>query len=158
MPTARHYCLSFASLAVLSCASVAYGGSHCASDEQSLWSCASGQKVYELCASQDLAQDKGYLQYRAGRIGKIEMSFPAKPVHPRGLFELRLYARNAGFVFHNGGYEYELFDALIGNSHLRIYRGDGKFVRDIACTDSNETFVSTDIINRFTALGLRGSP
>ncbi len=132
----------------------AEGDSHCGPLETSLWSCSSKHKVYELCASRDLGKSTGYLQYRAGRIGKVELTYPPGLIHPRGVFKLHLYARNAGLTFRNERYEYQLFDALIGTSELRVFEVDGKLVRSISCEESNETFTNTQTINLFKEVGL----
>jgi hypothetical protein len=53
--------------------------SHCNPDESSLFSCKlTNGKTVSLCASTDLAPDSGYLQYRFGKLGKVELSLPAK--------------------------------------------------------------------------------
>jgi len=151
----RRIASTIALLAASSVASQVVAGTHCVSPEQSLWSCTSKGKLYELCASHDLTKDRGYLQYRAGRIGSVELVFPTSKLHPRGLFKHQLYARNAALIFRNGDFEYELFDALTGKSELRVYRTSGKLLADISCNESNETFVGTDIIRRFAEIGLR---
>lgn len=132
----------------------AEGRSHCEPQEKSMWSCSVKHKVYELCASQDLGKTTGYLQYRAGRIGKIELVFPQKLQHPQGLFQHKLYARNAALIFRNGRYEYELFDALIGGSELRVREINGKTSHDIFCEERNEIFTDTSIINLFNRVGI----
>jgi hypothetical protein len=139
----------------LTCLSAyAEGKSHCSAREKSIWSCSTKRKTYELCASQDLGKTTGYLQYRAGRIGKIELVYPAGLVHPKGPFLHRLYARNAALIFRSGRYEYELFDALVGGSELRVQEIDGKMSRDIICDERNETFTDTATNNFFKEVGI----
>jgi hypothetical protein len=150
----RHW-LAIALLGAMSVGATAEGASHCVASETSMWSCSSKQKVYELCASKNLGKSTGYLQYRAGRIGKIELSYPRELVHPKGLFHLRHYPRNGGLAFKIGQFEYELFDPLTeGGSQLRVFGVDSKPLRTIHCAESNEALTNTEIITTFTAAGL----
>lgn len=146
---------TLALLASATClATQAEGASHCTSQEKSVWACTAKNKVYELCSSKELTRSSGYLQYRAGRIGKVEFSYPANPVHPRGYFHHVLYARNAAMVFTNGGYEYQLFDALVGGSELNVREINGKKTSYITCAERNETFTETAVINHFKEVGI----
>jgi hypothetical protein len=139
----------------ISSAATASSGSHCNVQEKSLWSCPSKGKVCELCASRDLGKNTGYLQYRAGRVGKIEFAFPKNLQHPRGLFEFHPYARDAGLRFTNGRYEYELFDQLIGGrSEIRISEKSGKFFPSIECDIANESLTDTATFNLFREIGI----
>jgi len=135
-------------------AATAGAASHCIAGERTLWSCSAKGKVYELCASADLSKDSGYIQYRAGRLGRIEFIFPEERRHPRGRFRFRPYARDAGLQFINGQYEYELFDQLIGVSEIRIWRKDGKFLSTISCGSSNEILTDTATFNLFKRVGI----
>ena len=150
-----HY-LVIAACVAMSFTAQAEGASHCSLAERSLWKCSSKQKVYELCASKNLGKSSGYLQYRAGRIGKIELSYPGELVHPRGLFRLQLYARDGGLFFTIGKYEYELFDPLTGpgGSVLHVFKDKSKVVSEIFCAESNEAMTNTDVIQLFKAAGL----
>ena len=149
-------CLVIAACVVISFTARAKNVSHCSAAEMSLWKCSSKQKVYELCASKNLSKSSGYLQYRAGRIGKIELSYPAGLLHPRGLFRLQHYARNGGLKFNIGRYEYELFDPLTGpgGSELRVFKDKSEFVSNIYCAESNEAMTNTGVIELFQAAGL----
>ena len=52
--------------------------SHCTADESVVFSCLlRNAKVVSLCSSRDLAKDAGYLQYRYGPKGRVELEFPA---------------------------------------------------------------------------------
>src|SRR5712691_7480717 len=54
----------------------------CAKDEHIIFSCAVKRtaklpaKIVSLCASRDLDKERGYLQYRFGLPGKVELEFP----------------------------------------------------------------------------------
>src|SRR5258706_2400818 len=50
----------------------------CAKDERLIFSCPvkRAAKIVSVCASKDLTNDHGYLQYRFGVPGKIELAYP----------------------------------------------------------------------------------
>src|SRR5258708_2469424 len=50
----------------------------CARGEQTIFSCAvkRSAKIVSLCASRQLTRERGYLQYRFGLPGKVELEFP----------------------------------------------------------------------------------
>ena len=52
----------------------------CAADERIIFSCTLRQpvKIVSVCAAKDLTNEKGYLQYRFGLPGKVELEFPKK--------------------------------------------------------------------------------
>ena len=50
--------------------------SHCSVDELVVFNCSTGKKTVSVCASQAISTTSGYLQYRFGRIGALEMKIP----------------------------------------------------------------------------------
>jgi hypothetical protein len=69
---------------------------HCTTHEQVVFSCAAGNKVVSVCASDDLGQHNGSLSYRFGPLGRPEISYP-----PPG--ESRNVVRAGRWVFAGGG-------------------------------------------------------
>ena len=61
----------------------------CAADERVIFSCVLRQtaKSVSVCASKDLTNEKGYLQYRFGMPGKIELEFPKDRANTQQQFE-----------------------------------------------------------------------
>lgn len=59
---------------------------HCAENEKIVFSCSVGKKVVSLCASQEYGAAQGWMQYRFGVPGQIEMTYPSQKVHPTGKF------------------------------------------------------------------------
>lgn len=52
---------------------------HCTDDELTVFSCElKNKKTVSVCASNDVSARSGYLQYRFGKIGKVELSVPPK--------------------------------------------------------------------------------
>ena len=77
--------LAFYLLAV--CALPAFGkGTLCERNEINYSTCLSGSRLISLCASRDLDGQNGYMQFRYGKPGKIEISYPDKTQNPRYVF------------------------------------------------------------------------
>jgi hypothetical protein len=64
----------------------------CTKDERIIFSCPVKRpaKIVSVCASKDLTSDRGYLQYRFGLPGKIELEFPQRSDRDAG--EVSLHA------------------------------------------------------------------
>src|SRR5215218_3085492 len=67
----------------------------CNADENIIFSCATRQsgKIASLCSSKDLTKDRGYLQYRFGLRGKIELEFPQNRQQTQQAFKYTHYFR-----------------------------------------------------------------
>lgn len=69
----------------------------CAPAEKSLFSCEIGKKILSICASKELDETKGTLQYRYGTADKLDLAYPEKPEHPKKHFTgNRLYSSAEG--------------------------------------------------------------
>lgn len=84
----------------------------CTSGETAVLACGVGSgKIVSLCARD------GKLQYRFGKAGAHEMTWPAQPETPRGLFFLSTTTYSGGgeerIRFSNGGYDYIVFQRTI---------------------------------------------
>src|SRR5262245_47613245 len=92
----------------------------CASDERIIFSCPLKKpaKVVSLCGSKDLTSDRGYLQYRFGLPGKIELEFPKDRTGTQQKFQYTHYFRAqvdmTEISFTVDGYEYEITDDYNG--------------------------------------------
>jgi hypothetical protein len=87
----------------------------CQANEQTIWSCATVKdKIASVCASKDLAEDKGYVQYRFGVLGKIELEFPKDRKDSQKAFKYSRYTRPLvtmlSLKFENNGVFYEIHD------------------------------------------------
>ena len=87
----------------------------CQSGEQTIWTCATTKnKVASVCASKDLAEDKGYVQYRFGAAGKVELEFPKERKDSAQKFKYSRYTRPLVTMltlkFENEGVVYEIHD------------------------------------------------
>ncbi len=70
--------------------------SHCAPDEENLFSCRIGRKVLSFCAPKttDDLHVPAWIQYRFGRIGSTELVFPATQTSP--IEHFRFTTENGG--------------------------------------------------------------
>ncbi len=92
----------------------------CAKDERIIFSCPVKRpaKIVSVCASKDLASDRGYLQYRFGLPGKVELEYPKDRQGTQQKFKYSHYFRaqvdltEIGFTI--DGYEYSVFDDYNG--------------------------------------------
>src|SRR6185295_13324988 len=92
----------------------------CAKDERVIFSCPVKKpaKIVSVCASKDLTSDRGYLQYRFGLPGKIELEFPKDRKGTQAKFQYTHYFRArvdlTEINFTIEGYEYQVFDTYQG--------------------------------------------
>src|SRR3982074_2248895 len=98
----------------------------CAKDERVIFSCPVKRpaKIVSLCASKDLTSERGYLQYRFGLPGKIELEFPQDRNGTQQKFQYMHYFRaqvdETEISFQINGYEYQIFDTYNGEERPRI--------------------------------------
>jgi len=90
--------------------------SHCSPSERIIYSCQikDSAKVVSLCASKQLNSQSGYLQYRFGRPGRVELEFPKERQNSQEQFRYAHYFRfqvdRTELSFKNNGFEYVLYD------------------------------------------------
>jgi len=95
----------------------------CRADEQIFFACsvARSKKNISLCGSKSLDHRRGYLQYRYGIPGDIELQFPQVRANTQLVFRYAGYSRaqvhRTEISFDNQGYRYTIFD---------YYEGDAK--------------------------------
>ena len=91
-------------------------GSLCEKDEKVVFSCpiTKPAKIVSLCSSKELTKERGYLQYRFGLPGKIELEFPKHREQTQTAFKYSHYFRAqfdlTEISFTQDGHEYALFD------------------------------------------------
>jgi len=92
----------------------------CAKNERLIFSCPVKRpaKIVSVCASKDLTNDRGYLQYRFGLPEKIELEYPKDRKGTQQKFQYTHYFRAqfdmASINFTIDGYEYSVFDDYNG--------------------------------------------
>lgn len=123
----------------------------CKKSEINYSSCRSGARLISLCASSDLSGERGYMQFRYGRPGHLEVAYPDTTQHPRFAFYGKQYTFGDGaeyrLTFKVGDLVYVLFDNTVwptprqdgGIRHgLTIYR-NGKIVKELPCINPTST-------------------
>lgn len=92
----------------------------CAKGERVIFSCPVKKpaKMVSVCASKDLTSDRGYLQYRFGLPGKIELEYPKDRRGTQEKFHYTHYFRAqfdlTAINFTIDGFEYSVFDDYNG--------------------------------------------
>ena len=87
----------------------------CERNEQVILSCsiANSSRVLSICSSKVLTATEGYLQYRFGRIGAIEMTYPATKVETQEKFRWTTNYHadviDSWLTFKSGAYVYSVF-------------------------------------------------
>src|SRR5437588_11481752 len=95
-------------------------GTMCETGERIIFSCPVKRpvKIVSLCASKDLTSERGYLQYRFGLPGQIELEFPKDRKGTQQQFHYTHYFRAqfdlTEITFAINGYEYQVFDDYNG--------------------------------------------
>jgi hypothetical protein len=98
----------------------------CSRDERVIFSCPVKKpaKIVSVCASKDLASDRGYLQYRFGLPGKVELEFPKDRKGTQQKFQYTHYFRArvdlTEINFTIDGYQYQVFDTYQGEEKPAI--------------------------------------
>jgi hypothetical protein len=92
----------------------------CARDERIIFSCPVRKpaKIVSLCASKNLTADGGYLQYRFGLPGRVELEYPKDRTGTQQKFQYTHYFRArvdlTEISFNIDGYEYQITDDYNG--------------------------------------------
>lgn len=119
----------------------------CRVEEQILFTCGlpRSAKVISLCGSKSLDNRRGYLQYRFGKAGAMDLQFPRERANTQMAFRYAHYFRaqvdRTEVTFDNGDYRYVLFDYYEGDtkpaikeSGIRIRRhGSGEKETEMKC-------------------------
>jgi hypothetical protein len=87
----------------------------CARDEKTIWSCETvNRKIVSICGAKRLDKERGYLQYRFGRPGHVELEYPQARQNTQTAFAYFRYTRPLvtylGLRFKINEYDYEVYD------------------------------------------------
>ena len=122
----------------------------CLPEEDTVFSCAAGNKVISVCASKDISTTSGYMQYRFGAINHVEITIPETKEHPKknveaGTFFTANGGRTGHIRFKKGEYGYVVYWAEVrgeysadGTRGWEYYQGvvveyKGKKIANIKC-------------------------
>ena len=131
--------------------------SHCAPDEQVIFSCGirDSSKVLSLCASRQLTKEEGYIQYRFGAVGKSEFGFPPSREGSRVRFSYSHYFRaqadRTEVRFRNGKYEYSVFSDYEGDMRPAINES-GVRISDTSTEEEKTLLCKGKTVNQLALL------
>jgi hypothetical protein len=119
-------------------------GTLCSAEEDIYFSCPlTGGKTVSVCAQGNNKPTAGYVQYRYGVPGKIEMLYPQKNVPPKGKFFVVDASEGSvnlnNIKFKKGPYTYLVNQAFV--SFLTVLKDD-KVVFRQSCSAGGYSFVS----------------
>ncbi len=128
----------------------------CLSKERIIFSCrATNKKIISICASADLDNNMGYLQYRFGRAGKKpELIYPSPLKHPKNNFFSSIIAPNIGtgayLKFLRNGFSYTIFAIAV-----KKWSGEGVIVKELGaivayvqCEHGTQSKMSANLFQR----------
>ncbi|MCJ7546559.1 MAG: hypothetical protein MUP30_07010 [Deltaproteobacteria bacterium] len=97
--------------------------SHCLPEEETVFSCAAGNKVISICASKDISTTSGYMQYRFGALNAVEITIPETKEHPKknveaGTFSTANGGRTGHIRFKKGEYGYVIYWSRVRGAYF----------------------------------------
>lgn len=107
---------------------------HCLKHEERVFSCQiqKSNKVLSLCAVPAKAKNPGYLQYRFGRPGHVELQYPQAKSTSYSKFNWQSIGYSGGWdtriQFSNAGYRYQIYDRAYKIDIKRKDRSGGVLV------------------------------
>jgi hypothetical protein len=126
----------------------------CPAPERALFSCAIGAKEVAVCASGDLAQTTGTIQYRFGRPSRVELAYP-----PAG-GDWRAVTRSGTLAFSGGGgaflaferppYRYVVYTAIgqgWGSKAGVVVEKSGKRIANLKCATEARSELGPDLFS-----------
>lgn len=106
----------------------------CQPHEEVYFSCPIGERIMSVCASGNISPDNGYVQYRFGQVGKIELEFPEKPFTPRQWFSISDISEanfnSTHLKFSVGQYRYVLYEGALNGIYIKK---NGKLISKHVC-------------------------
>jgi hypothetical protein len=144
-----------ASLALFLASACAHAefSSLCQASEITVWSCQAIDKTYSVCASHDLADSAGYLQYRAGSATQATFKYPITLLQPKGHFEFDVLPHGVALSFANEQYGYIIAEDIKGGASISVDK-QGTSISTVHCSDSTNTLSENSTINLFKAAGI----
>lgn len=107
----------------------------CEPGEAVIWSCREDKKdrLISVCASPDPKADVKWMQYRIGKPGKLELSYPETKTDPREHFKYLPNRFSETLTFTNGAFKYFLeSDNFTDETSLSVTR-DNKSIYETSC-------------------------
>lgn len=106
----------------------------CASFEEIYFSCPVKDRIISVCASGNVSPENGYVQYRIGRPGHVELQYPSAPVVPKNKFTISdIFGGNlniAHLKFRSGKYDYVIYQGNVSGVYVKK---NGQRVVNLTC-------------------------
>ena len=149
-----HRCALVILSSILNTSTAHAEGALCTPKEVALWSCSTESKSFSLCASKDLGNNTGYIQYRASESGRLTFTYPANKQHPKGVFKVYQSNRFANFEFSNGKFSYRITDQLVGPTTIYIEK-EKKALSEFECiTPAVPSILDNESLRLFSLAGI----
>ncbi len=134
---------------VITWTSIAYGpvfsqeATLCNPHEEIYFSCHFGKKIASVCASGNISPRNGYVQYRFGRVGRIELVYPKLPYSPMNFFWISDIDKGSVKVkhlkFRPGRYDYVIYSGFPSGLYIKE---DGKITSNLICDSGGYESIS----------------
>lgn len=120
----------------------------CESGENVIWSCKRNKRTYSFCASSEVSSESGYIQYRAGSPGSLELVFPKNKVPPEGLFEYQMGPQgNESIEFKVGEYRYYYLKPLRDSNTEVLVEKSSETISSFSCNGGDSfNIVKPDLL------------
>ncbi|MBV9958095.1 MAG: hypothetical protein JO360_06715 [Acidobacteria bacterium] len=119
----------------------------CSQNETIIFSCGmrKSTKILSLCGSKDLSSQKGYVQYRFGQPGKVELEYPTSRQNTQSAFNYARYTRPLvtylALRFETNGYKYSIHQddvedikPVVRESYINV-TAPGKDAVEMKCSE-----------------------
>ena len=120
----------------------------CSNEETVEFNCSFGKKLISVCASNDLATDKGYLQYRFGRNGALEIQLPEAQTPPGTLVKSGTLSGPGGngayLRFSNEAFNYVVYASKGKKAGVVVEKGD-KLISHVKCRGPAQTAIGAKL-------------
>jgi len=141
----------------LSAGSVFAAADHCAPEEKTIFSgdIRRSSRVLLICASKLLSKNEGYIQYRFGTPGKIELEYPDSREGSQSKFTYLHYFRanvdRTEVGFKKGQHEYSVFSDYEGDIKPLVNE-KGVLISDFTTGKEKKILCKGKILNHLSAL------
>ncbi|MDR6393131.1 hypothetical protein [Paraburkholderia phenoliruptrix] len=115
----------------------------CNAHEEIYFSCHVGEKIVSVCASGNISPKNGYVQYRFGKLGRIELEYPKLPYPPMGFFSIsdidQGNVQTTHLKFKSGRYNYVVYSGFPSGLYVKK---DGRIISNLICDSGGYESIS----------------
>jgi hypothetical protein len=156
----RLICIALPAIFPLPSLAATAAASLCKADEMTVFSCRTSALIASVCASKGLSSGDSYLQYRYGRTGKVDLSYPKTGTKPADAFTsgIMIFSGGGGtwLRFSNGAFRYSVFTAIgkwgskgdLADAAGVFVEKDGKRFANFPCRSDAEGEMGADVFKK----------